>query len=231
MKTLILIVEDEDGISNFISAILTSNQYQIIKTGKGNEAISMMASHSPDLVLLDLGLPDMDGIEVLNTIREWSEIPIIVVSARGHEREKVEALDLGADDYITKPFGTSELLARIRSAIRRNKKSLEKDETSLKKFNVGELEIDFEKRKTLIKGKEVHFTPIEYKIITLLSEHSGKVLTHDFIIKKIWGPYTNETQALRVNMANIRRKIESNPAEPRYILTEVGVGYRMIESI
>lgn len=231
MKTLILIVEDEDGISNFMSAILTSNQYQIIKTGKGNEAISMMASHSPDLVLLDLGLPDLDGIEVLRTIREWSEVPIIVVSARGHEREKVEALDLGADDYITKPFGTSELLARIRGAIRRNKKTLEKDETGLKKFSVGELEIDFEKRKALIKGKVVHFTPIEYKIITLLSEHSGKVLTHDFIIKKIWGPYTNETQALRVNMANIRRKIESNPAEPSYILTEVGVGYRMIESI
>jgi two-component system KDP operon response regulator KdpE len=231
MKMLILIVEDDDGISNFISAILTSNQYQIIKTRKGNEAISMMASHSPDLVLLDLGLPDLDGIEVLRTIREWSEVPIIVVSARGHEREKVEALDLGADDYITKPFGTSELLARIRSAIRRNKKTLEKDGTGLKKFSVGELEIDFEKRRTLIKGKEVHLTPIEYKIITLLSEHSGKVLTHDFIIKKIWGPYTNETQALRVNMANIRRKIESNPAEPRYILTEVGVGYRMIESI
>ncbi|MEH6994311.1 response regulator transcription factor [Neobacillus drentensis] len=230
-KTLILIVEDEAGISNFISAILTSNHYQIIKTKKGNEAISMMASHSPDLILLDLGLPDIDGIEVLKAIRQWSEVPIIVVSARGHEREKVEALDLGADDYITKPFGTSELLARIRTAIRRNKKALESDDQSLKKFSVGEFEIDFEKRKVLIKGKEVHFTPIEYKIITLLSEHAGKVLTHDFIIKKIWGPYTNETQALRVNMANIRRKLESNPAEPKYILTEMGVGYRMIESI
>lgn len=231
IKTLILIVEDEAGISNFISAILTSNQYQILKTGKGNEAISMVASHSPDLILLDLGLPDIDGIEVLKAIREWSEVPIIVVSARGHEREKVEALDLGADDYITKPFGTSELLARIRSAIRRNKKTLEKDDHGIKKFSVGELEIDFEKRKVLVKGMEVHFTPIEYKIITLLSEHAGKVLTHDFIIKNIWGPYTNETQALRVNMANIRRKLEDNPAEPQYILTEMGVGYRMVESI
>nr|WP_295974414.1 response regulator transcription factor [uncultured Bacillus sp.] len=230
-KTLILIVEDEVGIINFITAILTSNHYQIIKTGKGIEAISMMASYSPDLILLDLGLPDIDGIEVLKAIRKWSEVPIIVVSARGHEREKVEALDLGADDYITKPFGTSELLARIRTAIRRYKKTLENNDPGFKKFSVGELEIDFEKRKVLIRGKEVHFTPIEYKIITLLSEHSGKVLTHDFIIKKIWGPYTNETQVLRVNMANIRRKLELNPAEPRYILTEMGVGYRMIESI
>lgn len=148
----------------------------------------MMASHSPDLILLDLGLPDIDGIEVLKAIRQWSEVPIIVVSARGHEREKVEALDLGADDYITKPFGTSELLARIRTAIRRNKKALESDDQRLKKFSVGEFEIDFEKRKVLIKEKEVHFTPIEYKIITLLSEHAGKVLTHDFIIKKYGDP-------------------------------------------
>lgn len=228
---LVLIVEDEAGICNFISAILTSNHYQIIKTAKGAEAISIVASHSPDLILLDLGLPDIDGLEVLKAIREWSEVPIIVVSARGHEREKVQALDLGADDYITKPFGTSELLARIRTALRRNRKSLEGSNHIFKRFLVGELEIDFEKRIVLINDKEVHFTPIEYKIITLLAEHAGRVLIHDYIIKKIWGPYANETQALRVNMANIRRKLESNPAEPKYILTEVGVGYRMIEEL
>lgn len=226
---LVLIVEDETGICNFISAILATNHFQVIKTTKGVEAISIMASHSPDLILLDLGLPDIDGLEVLKTIRGWSEVPIIVVSARGHEREKVEALDLGADDYITKPFGTSELLARVRTAIRRNRRSLEGNAHSLKKFIVGGLEIDFEKRIVRINDKEVHFTPIEYKIVSLLAEHSGRVLTHDFIIKKIWGPYANETQALRVNMANIRRKLESNPAEPEYILTEVGVGYRIIE--
>lgn len=231
MKTLTLIVEDEAGISNFISAILTSNHYQVLKTSKGNEAISMVASHSPDIILLDLGLPDLDGIEVLKAIREWSEVPIIVVSARGHEREKVEALDLGADDYITKPFGTSELLARIRSVIRRNRKTIDKDDTALMKYCVGELEINFDKRLVHMNGKEVHLTPIEYKIITLLSQHAGKVLTHDFIIKNIWGPYTNETQALRVNMANIRRKLEENPAEPQYILTEMGVGYRIIDTL
>lgn len=228
---MVLIVEDEAGICNFISAILASNHYQVLKTAKGAEAISIMASHSPDLILLDLGLPDIDGLDVLKSIREWSEVPIIVVSARGHEREKVQALDLGADDYITKPFGTSELLARIRTALRRNRKTLEGSNQSLKRFIVGELEIDFEKRVVLIHDKEVHFTPIEYKIITLLAEHAGRVLIHDYIIKKIWGPYANETQALRVNMANIRRKLESNPAEPKYILTEVGVGYRMIEEL
>lgn len=226
---LILIVEDEEGICNFISAVLTSNDYSVVKTGKGKEAISMMASHIPDLILLDLGLPDLDGIEVLKSLRAWTQIPVIVVSARGHEREKVEALDLGADDYITKPFGTSELLARIRTAIRHNQKNAVSNSESSKTFKVGELEIDQNKRLITIAGKEVHLTPTEYKIIVLLSQHAGKVLTHDLIIKEIWGPYANENQTLRVNMANIRRKLEVNPAEPNYILTEVGVGYRMIE--
>ena len=228
-KPLILIVEDENAISNFISAILVSNGYHILKTGKGNEAVSMAASYCPDLILLDLGLPDIDGLEVLKTLRSWTELPIIVVSARGHESEKVQALDLGADDYITKPFGTSELLARIRTAMRHGSKL-----TSVQKegiLTVGELEINYEKRTVLLAGQDVHLTPIEYKIVVMLSKNIGKVLTHDYIMKEVWGPYTNEIQALRVNMANIRRKLEKNPGEPRYIVTEVGVGYRMVEDV
>lgn len=230
-KPVILIVEDEEGIANFISAVLKANEYKIIKTDKGKEAIAMTASYSPDLVLLDLGLPDMDGVDVLKTIRAWSAIPIIVVSARGHEREKVEALDLGADDYITKPFGTSELLARIRTGLRHSQKNSDVNSAEIKKITIGELEIDYDKRLVSISGEPVHLTPIEYKIIVLLSRHIGKVLTHDFIIKEVWGPYTNEIQALRVNMANIRRKLEKNPAAPRYIVTHVGVGYRMVEEL
>lgn len=230
-KPLILIVEDEEGICNFIAAILTSNMYNVIKTAKGKEAISIAASHCPDLILLDLGLPDIDGVEVLKTLRQWTSIPVIVVSARGHEREKVEALDLGADDYITKPFGTSELLARMRTAMRHSQKSSVRNPSEVGKITVGELEIDYGKRLVTIAGKEIHLTPIEYKIIVLLSQHIGKVLIHDFITREIWGPYTNEIQTLRVNMANIRRKLETNPAEPKYIITEVGVGYRMVEEL
>lgn len=230
-KLLVLIVEDEEGICNFISAILTSNEYQVIRAATGKEAVSMAASHCPDLILLDLGLPDMDGIEVLRTIRQWTGIPVIVVSARGHEREKVEALDLGADDYITKPFGTSELLARIRTALRHSQKNINEGYPEKDKIIIGDLEINYVKRLVTLGEKEIHFTPIEYKIVMLLSQHIGKVLTHDFITKEVWGPYTNEIQALRVNMANIRRKLEVNPAEPKYIVTEVGVGYRMVEEL
>ncbi|MDF2567963.1 MAG: response regulator with CheY-like receiver domain and winged-helix DNA-binding domain [Oscillospiraceae bacterium] len=228
-KWVILIVEDENGISNFISAILTSNQYQVIKCQKGTEAVSMTASYCPDLILLDLGLPDMDGLDVLQAIRQWSEVPIIVVTARSNESEKVKALDFGADDYITKPFGTQELLARIRTAIRHKQKVSSYNPLETDKIHIGDLVVDIIKRTVSVDGKPVHLTPIEYKIVLLLSKHAGKVLTLDAISKEIWGPYTNEQNALRVNMANIRRKIESNPAAPRYILTEVGVGYRMVE--
>ena len=227
-ESLILIVEDEDNISNFIASMLKSNDYRFIKAGSGTEAMAMTASHVPDLILLDMGLPDIDGIEVLKKLRAWSSVPVIVVSARGHEREKVEALDLGADDYITKPFGTYELLARIRTALRHSQNT-ENGKKQIQKFTVGKLTVDFEKRLVLLAGREIHFTPIEYKIVALLSHHAGKVLTHDFIIKEVWGPYTSENQALRVNMANIRRKLEVNPAEPEYMLTEVGVGYRMVD--
>ncbi len=228
---VILLIEDDLAISNFISTILTHNDYNVIKAATGKDALALTASHCPDLILLDLGLPDMDGIDVLKNIRTWSSLPIIVVSARGHEREKVEALDLGADDYITKPFGTSELLARIRTAVRHNQKVRDDSHPDVDKITIGNLLIDYEKRIVKVDDKEVHLTPIEYKIIVLLSKNVGKVLTHDYLIKEIWGPYVNENQTLRVNMANIRRKLEVNPAEPRYILTEVGVGYRMVDEV
>jgi len=226
-KAMILVVEDDETICGFISTILAANGYNITKATKGKEAVSMAASHCPDLILLDLGLPDMDGTEVLKMVRQWSGVPIVVVSARDHEREKVEALDLGADDYITKPFGAGELLARIRAGIRRSQMNI--DHPGTEPAKIGDLEIDYEKRLITKAGKEIHLTPIEYKIIVLLSRNAGKVLTHEFIMREIWGPYANEIQALRVNMANIRRKLEENPAEPRYIVTEVGVGYRMTE--
>lgn len=226
-KYSVLVVEDEKGIGNFIAAILEHNDYNLLKTDSGNEAVSLVSSHMPDIILLDLGLPDMDGLEVLKLVRKFTSVPIIVVSARGQEKEKVEALDLGADDYITKPFGTNELLARIRLALRHANTSLKGEPQTI--FKLRELSVDYEKRTVKMGEEEIHLTPIEYKIIVLLTKYPGKVLTHSFIIKEVWGPYASESQALRVNMANIRRKIEKNPAEPEYILTEVGVGYRLVE--
>jgi len=230
-KQTVLIVEDEAGISSFIKAILSANEYDVLITDKGKTGISMAASYCPDIILLDMGLPDIDGMEVLTSIRQWSRIPIIIVSARGHEREKVEALDAGADDYLTKPFGTAELLVRIRTALRHSHDALQSKGLPDERFRVGALEIDYEKRLVHVDGAEIHLTPIEYKILVILSRNAGKVLTHDFMMKEIWGPFEKDNQALRVNMANIRRKIEDNPAQPKYILTEVSVGYRMIEEI
>ena len=198
IKDRVLVVEDDKRISNFIKTVLEANNYDVIVAQTGAEAYSMVTSQCPDVVILDLGLPDMDGMKILQGVREWSSMPVIVVSARTHERDKVEALDLGADDYITKPFGTSELLARIRTAIRHTRSGIP--------------------------------TQQEYKIVSLLGKYAGKVMTYDYIIKEIWGPnMKNDNRILRVNMANIRRKIEKNPAEPHYIFTEVGVGYRIVE--
>ena len=228
-KTTLLIVEDDKAIVHFISSILSVNEYRTLYAGTGREAIALIASYRPDVVLLDLGLPDIDGLDVLKTVRQWSEVPIIVVSARGREQEKVQALDLGADDYITKPFGTAELLARIRTALRH---SMRPEVTNMPtgRFKTGELEIDFDRRLVMVEGRDVHLTQIEYKIVTLIAQHIGRVLTYDYIIQQIWGiHHTKDNQILRVNMANIRRKLEKNPAEPRYILTEVGVGYRMVD--
>ncbi len=231
LKPMVLVIEDENAISNFITAILNLNGYQVMKSTTGKEGLSMVAAYSPDLILLDMGLPDIDGMEILRSIREWSKIPVVIVSARGHEREKVAALDLGADDYIVKPFGTSELLARIRTALRHSPQSLGIEANGSDKFNVGELEVDYRKRLVQLQGKVVHLTPVEYKILALLAKNTGKVLTHDFIKREIWGLYAGDSHTLRVNMANIRRKIEVNPGEPQYIITEMGVGYRMVEEL
>ena len=230
-KQTILIIEDENTICNFISTTLTANDYKVLKASNGKEAISSFSSYCPDVILLDLGLPDMDGLDVLKKIRTWSSVPIIIVSARDQEKEKVTALDLGADDYITKPFGTSELLARIRTAIRHNIKMETGKEFPTDFFKAKDLTIDFNKRIVTLGDKEIHLTQIEFKLVALLAGNAGKVLTYDYIIKKIWGPFSDvkDNQILRVNMANIRRKLEQNPADPQYIFTEVGVGYRIID--
>ncbi|MDF2615100.1 MAG: DNA-binding response regulator [Clostridia bacterium] len=229
-KSLILVVEDDRPIRNFICVSLETEGYHYIETHTGKSAISLIASHNPDVVILDLGLPDIDGLEVIKKVRDWFRAKIIVVSARGQEREKVEALDAGADDFLTKPFSIGELMARIRVALRHVESSRSTDGTSAQEFKVGGLEIDYVKRRVYVDCQEVHLTPIEYNILTLMSQNAGKVLTHNFILKKIWGSFSeNDTKSLRVFMASIRRKLEKEPAQPRYILTEVGVGYRLAE--
>ena len=231
IKDKILVVEDEQSISNFIAAILESNGYDTMTVRSGEEALSMIASHCPDMIVLDLGLPDMDGMEVLKAVRKWSNLPVVVVSARQHERDKVEALDCGADDYLVKPFGTSELLARIRAAIRHTRTTLPGGQIAQTgKFTAGGLVVDYDKHQVLIDGENAKLTVNEYKIVSLLGKYAGKVLTYDFIIRELWGPKARtDNQILRVNMANIRRKIEKDPGRPEYIFTEVGVGYRMRE--
>jgi len=231
IKEKVLIVEDEKSICNFISTILDANGYDVLIANTAKNAIAMISSHCPNLIILDLGLPDADGITVLKFVREWSQIPVIIVSARSHEKDKVEALDLGADDYITKPFGTSELLARIRTAIRHTRTNNSNQGIATNgKFTAGELIIDYNKYRVYVNDTDANLTQSEFKIVALLGKYAGRVLTYDFIIKELWGPNSKtDNQILRVNMANIRRKIEKNPAEPQYIFTEVGVGYRMIE--
>ena len=229
-KLAILVVEDEKNICDFISTSLSAQDYRISTAHTGKEALPIITSQCPDLILLDLGLPDMDGMEIIRQVRTWSSVPIIVLSARTQEQEKVRALDLGADDYLTKPIGTSELLARIRTALRHSNR-LNTDSPLYKRpFHAKGLTIDFEKHLVSVDGKDVHLTQIEFKIISLLAQNSGRVMTYDTIISNIWGPYADDDNSiLRVNMAHIRRKLEQNPAEPQYVFTEIGIGYRMIE--
>ena len=231
IKEKILVVEDEKSIAHFISTVLNNNGYEPMRARTGQEALSMVSSHCPDLIILDLGLPDMDGMELLRQIRSWSSLPVVVVSARSHERDKVAALDQGADDYLTKPFGTAELLARVRTAIRHTRTVSSSNEIAQQgTYTVGDLVVDFNKHQALVRGENVKLTLSEFRIVSLLAKHAGKVLTYDYIMKELWGPRAgNDNQILRVNMANIRRKIEENPAEPKYLFTEVGVGYRIAE--
>ena len=230
-KSSILLIEDEENIRSFIATTLKNQNYKIITASSGTEGLHLSASLCPDLVLLDLGLPDMDGMTVIKKLREWNSTPIIVISARSHEQEKAKALDGGADDYITKPFGTVELLARIRTSLRHSSQLNAGIHSNAPVYRHGDLTVDFEKHLVTLSGAMVHLTQIEFKLLGLLARNSGKVLTYSYIMEKIWGPYVdNNNQILRVNMANIRRKIEKNPAAPEHVFTEIGIGYRTAES-
>jgi len=222
---LILLVEDELPIRRFLRTSLTSEDYRLVEAESGQQAIRLAAQQPPDLVILDLGLPDIDGQDVLRQLREWLRAPIIILSARDQEKQKVAALDNGADDYLTKPFSTAELLARIRVALRHASKVGSEAEAST--FATGDLKVDLANRKVVVKDQEIHLTPLEYKLLTTLVKHAGKVLTHRFLLNEVWGPlHGRETHYLRVFMASLRRKIEEDASQPRYLITEQGVGYR-----
>lgn len=225
---LILVVEDERPIRRFLAAALGNQGYRFDEAQTAQEGLEQAALRPPDLVILDLGLPDMDGLDVIRRLREWSSAPILVVSARGQERDKVAALDSGADDYLTKPFGVDELLARIRVALRHSSQSSDAHGAAAAEFTVGDLRVDLAARRVFVGDKEIHLTPIEYRLLTTLVRNAGKVLTHRALLKEVWGPdHSDETHYLRVFMATLRRKIEADPARPRYLLTEQGVGYRL----
>lgn len=224
---LILIVEDDNHIKNLISTTLKVNKYNYLAATSGNEAIMLAVSNKPDIILLDLGLPDMDGVEIIKNVREWSNIPIIVISARSEDKDKIDALDFGADDYITKPFSVEELLARIRVATRRLNSMNEKQAESI--FKNGDLTIDYSAGCVYLYDKELHLTPIEYKLLCLLSKNVGKVLTHTYITMEIWGTtWESDVASLRVFMTTLRKKIEQDSVESKYIQTHIGVGYRML---
>ncbi|MDX2052117.1 MAG: response regulator [Polyangiaceae bacterium] len=224
----IVVIEDEAQMRRFLRASLSSNGYRVIEAETGQDGLNLVAAHSPDLILLDLGLPDLDGLVVTERLREWSKTPIIVISARGREEDKIHALDLGADDYLTKPFGVGELLARIRVALRHAVAGA--DGSSL--FTVGELKVDLNRRQVFCDEKEVHLTPIEYRILAMLVKHSGKVITHRQLLREVWGPnFGDQTQYLRVYMGQLRHKLEREPSRPRYLVTEPGVGYRLRDRI
>lgn len=219
----ILLVDDETAIRRFLKTVLASGEFRVHEAENGSLGLAAAAANRPDLILLDLGLPDMDGVEVIRRLREWSKVPIIVLSVREREDEKVKALDAGADDYLTKPFGIGELLARIRAALRRAVQ-----QAPAPVYHIGELEIDLVHRRVSVGRREVQLTPTEYDLLSLLTTHAGKVLTHRQILSRIWGAaYVEQPHVLRVNISNLRHKIEKDSSRPRYILTEAGVGYRL----
>ena len=219
----VLIVDDELPIRRFLSNVLTTDECKVFQAENGSQALAAVAAGRPNLILLDLGLPDMDGVDVIRKIRTWSSVPIIVLSVRGQEGDKVKALDAGADDYLTKPFGINELLARIRVALRRTL-----PETVGETFRTGQLEVDLSRRRVRVEGHEIQLTPTEFELLRLLVIHAGKVLTHGQLLKQIWGSaHAGQPHVLRVNISNLRHKIEADVARPRYIRTEPGVGYRL----
>ncbi|MGM0168324.1 DNA-binding response regulator [Enterococcus sp. AZ135] len=223
MKQSILLIEDDPNITDFMEVVLGQERYQLTIASTGMEALTAFQTTSFDLVLLDLGLPDIDGIDLLKILRKRMHLPIIIISARNNEEEKVKALDLGADDYVTKPFGTNELLARIRTALRHQNVQTE----SLTVVENKDLKIDFEKQLVYKKGQEIHLTKNEYRILALMFRQLGKVVTYQTLMTEVWGPYSDDSQTLRVNMSNIRKKIESDTLKPEYLITEIGVGYRL----
>ncbi len=226
-KFHILVVEDDAPIRNLITTTLKAHDYGFLAAANGQEAVMAAASHNPDVILLDLGLPDMDGVEVIRRVRSWSNVPIIVISARSEDSDKIDALDAGADDYITKPFSVEELLARLRVIQRRL--NLLEETSSHAIFINGQLKIDYAAGCVYLNGEEIHLTPIEYKLLCLLARNIGKVLTHRFITQSVWGAsWENDVGSLRVFMATLRKKLEADPDAPRYIQTHVGVGYRMV---
>ena len=226
---LILIIEDEKPIRRFLKASL-QERYRYAEAETGKQGMIMASSQPPDLIILDLGLPDMDGIQIIDELRTWSQVPIIILSARDQEKDKVAALDRGADDYLTKPFGMDELLARIRVALRHRARTVSGADAAESVYEVGELRLDLDARRLFVSGNEVHLTPNEYRLLTMLVRYAGKVLTYRQLLREVWGPgNAEEVHYLRVCMANLRRKIEMNPAQPRYLLTEQGVGYRFAE--
>lgn len=227
-KYKILIVEDDRSICNFVETMLQTGGYQVLTAGSCGQGLMVFSSHQPDLVVLDLGLPDMDGEVLLRQIRESSNVPVIVLSARTDERDKISALDLGANDYVTKPFGPGEMLARVRAALRSSRYSIM--EAPRSSFLLGDLEIDYDRRQVSVDGAPVHLTQTEYNILALLSRHPGKVMTYATIIREIWGSMDEgSVKKLQVNMANIRKKLGVKPGESRYIVNELGVGYRMAD--
>ena len=229
-KPLILIVEDDTAVRNLMTTTLKTNDYRYITAAYGKAAILEASSHNPDIVLLDLGLPDMDGVEIIKNIRSWSNMPIIVISARSEDNDKIEALDAGADDYLTKPFSVEELLARLRVTQRRLSYIASERPVSDSVFVNGKLKIDFAGGCAYLNDNELHLTPIEYKLLCLLAKNVGKVLTHTYITQNIWGrSWDNDVASLRVFMATLRKKLESEPDSPQYIQTHIGVGYRMMK--
>jgi two-component system KDP operon response regulator KdpE len=224
----ILVIEDDAQMKRFLRTCLGSNGYRVLEAGSAAEGLAMAASHNLSMILLDLGLPDGDGVDVTRKIRGWSRVPIVVISARGQENDKVIALDAGADDYLTKPFGARELLARIRVELRHAGAAEVADQPIV---TIGALRIDLARHDVRIEGKEVHLTPIEFRLLALLARNAGKVLTHRQILLEVWGPsFATQSHYVRVHMAELRKKIEADPARPKLLLTEAGVGYRMLEA-
>ena len=225
-EPLILVIEDEPQMLRFLRASLTTHGYRLVESTDARDGLAQAATRAPDVILLDLGLPDVDGLEVTHRLREWTQIPIIVISARGQEEDKIKALDAGADDYLTKPFSVGELLARIRVALRHAARTAAGPEEPI--FSLEDLRVDLAKRQVFVGDEEVHLTPTEYKLLALLVRHAGRVITHRQLLTEVWGPgFVEHTQYLRVFMGQLRHKLEHDPARPKYLVNEPGVGYRL----